>query len=255
MITECRNEIKWWIRNINSDRFCKSLEQNRLNEKLYTDSSGTGWGSFLASTKEEANGKFFPDQLHHSINNKELMAISLALRAFRGKLREKTVQILMDNCTALSCLVQKGSQNEFIDKITKNIFALAREFKIEIVASFVPGIVNPVDRSSRSYNELTEWSLHDDTMKVIASYGYDFNVNLFASYLNKKHKIFASYKADPEATYVNAYLLNWSNFEPFIFSPPNQMQKILKKLMEDRVRKAVCVAPLFTSALWYPQFI
>ena len=164
----CRKEIKWWIKNIFSNKFQKSLEDRIPQIKLHTDSSNIGWGSYLKTDKvEEANWRFLENQLHYSINNKELMAVRFALEAYRHKLKNHTVQILTDNSTALSCLLRKGSQDCFRDIVTRKIYKITCRNKIILIPIFIPGKINPADRSSRKFNELCEWSLAEETMEII----------------------------------------------------------------------------------------
>ena len=91
-------------------------------------------------------------------------------------------------------------------------------------------------------------------MKLIRKY-YGFNIDLFASYLNKKHKRFVSWKNDPEVSFVNAFLIDWSQFTPFIFSPFSIIHRVLRKIIQDGMVQAICIFPYFHTSVWFPQMM
>ena len=64
-----------------------------------------------------------------------------------------------------------------------------------------------------------------------------------------------NWKPDPEATYVNAFSIHWSQFTPFIFSPFSVIHKVLPKIVQDNVKKAICIILFLPSAVWFPQLI
>ena len=169
--------------------------------------------------------------------------------------QQKPVQVLTDNTIALSCILKRGSQQEFRDILTRKIFHILHKFNITISIGFVPGKLNgKADRSSRHFNTLTEWSLSEKSMKLIRKY-YGFNIDLFTSYLNKKHKRFVSWTNDPEASFVNAFLIDWSQFTPFIFSPFSIIHRVLQKIIQDDMVQAICIFPYFPTAVWSPQMM
>ena len=230
------------------------MEDLKHDRELHTDSSGFGWGSSL-DNHDEANGLFTPNQQKYSINTKELLAVYYALKSFKQSIAGQKLKIFTDNTTALSCLLKHGSQHEFRDLLTRKIFAFCFHNRIQITAGFISGISNKrADKSSRCFNRMTEWSLSQRTINLIRN-KHKFDIDLFASYLNNKHKRFASWKPDPEATYVNAFLVDCSQFTPFIFSPFSVIHKVLWKILQDKVKKAICIVSFFPSAVWFPQLI
>ena len=208
----CKKEIAWWVDNIFSSKFTKSLKERKINFHLYTDSSKTGWGCSINNTEFGANGKFSEEDCNKSINSKELLAIWYGLRCFKDKFKGKKVLILTDNKTALSCIVKRGTQQKFRDYVTRQIYKLADNYEIELCATFVPGKDNYfADRKSSIYmNPRCEWALADKTMQFIAdcSEQYRFDIDLFASHLNVKHKRYVSWQKDPGSLFVDAFKLD-----------------------------------------------
>ncbi|CAL4184139.1 unnamed protein product, partial [Meganyctiphanes norvegica] len=74
---------------------------------VMTDASLHGWSGILLPHREV--GIWGKDVVDFSMNWKELKAIHLSILRFGGLLRGRTVRILSDNSTALSCLRKQGS--------------------------------------------------------------------------------------------------------------------------------------------------
>ena len=208
----CKYDISWWIHNIWSDKFTRSLHEKPVDVCLYTDSSKDGWGCSINNSEEGTDGKFSENLIQFSINTKELLAILYSLLSFCDKFCSCHVLVNTDNTTALSCITKKGSRDRVRNEITYQIFDLCFKHDIYLSATFVAGCHNYfTDRKSRLYrNPRVEWSLASQTMNFIKSLGddYEFDVDLFASYLNFKHKIYASWHRDPSCSYVNAFTIN-----------------------------------------------
>ena len=180
----CRHEISWWIQNIWSDKFTRSLHAKPVDVCLYTDSSKDGWGCSINNSEEGTNGKFSQQQTSLSINTKELLAILYSLQSFCDLFYGNHVLVHTDNTTALSCITKKGSRDKMRNDITCSIFQLCFQHDIHLSATFVAGSSNYfADRKSRIYrNPRVEWSLAPQTMTFIESLGthYEFDVDLFA---------------------------------------------------------------------------
>ena len=222
-----------------------------------TDSSNLGWGSSLDFDKNKtASGRFLPHQISNSINTKELLAVFYGLKSFKRFLKNTDLMIFTDNTTTLSCLLRRGTQNLTRDQITRNIYKIAFKNNILLDANFIPGHLNKIaDFSSRHYSSVGEWAMPNDIVDIIHNLGHNFDIDLFGTYLNCKHRIYASYKPDPHATFINAFSVNWSQFTPYIFCPFSLIHRVLKKKMDDQVAKTICIIPQFPSAIWYPQMI
>ena len=61
--------------------------------------------------------------------------------------------------------------------------------------------------------------------------------------LNNKTQFFVSWSFDPEAQFTDAFSISWENFEPYIFPPFCLIAKVLNKIKEDNVKRAILVVP------------
>ena len=257
---KCKSQIVWWINNIFSQTFCRSLEQQTADISLFMDSSKSGWGCSVNGTDRGASGHFVESDMNRSINSKELLAILFSLKCHVEEFKNKTTMVFTDNRTALSCLQKKGSQNYFRDVITQKIFKLCYRYNIVIIPNFIPGKNNKkADFKSRKYrNPRVEWSLDIQSIQFIRKKLPEckWDIDLFASHLNKKHSVYVSWHKDPEAHFVNAFNLDWSQFKcPFLHPPFSQIHKCLNKIINDKVTNAVMIVPFWATKVWYSQMV
>ena len=63
-----------------------------------------------------------------------------------------------------------------------------------------------------------------------------------------------SYRPDPEAFAIDAFSLDWSNFNFYAFPPFSVIPTVLKKLKSEGAR-GVCVLPDWPPQAWYPAVL
>ena len=124
---KCLKELQWWDDNVLvHDILSKSLAIPQPTQTIFTDSSGYGYGSVWNG--EENQGLFTEKQKQLSINSKELLAIYFTLSFYAPRLKDEHLMLRCDNYTAIYCILQRGSRDDFRDYITKCIFDLARNW-------------------------------------------------------------------------------------------------------------------------------
>ena len=87
------------------------------------------------------------------------------------------------------------------------------------------------DKASLVFDDNTEWQLDSIGYVVILSIFGDFVIDRFASGLNTKNPIYASWKPGPNAKFVDAFTSSWNNFMSYAFSPFSMVQKWLQKIV------------------------
>ena len=76
---------------------------------------------------------------------------------------------------------------------------------------------------------------------------------LFASNLNKKCKNYISWGQDPEASNIDAFTVNWSEFFFYAFPPFSLVLKTIAKILEDKAT-GIIVVPFWENQPWFPLF-
>jgi hypothetical protein len=80
------------------------------------------------------------------------------------------------------------------------------------------------------------------------------NIDLFASRLNAQVNTYCSWKPDPNASFVDAFTVDWSKYLSFIFPPFSLIGRCLQKVMEDRA-ECIMVVPVWTTQVWYNKVL
>lgn len=81
------------------------------------------------------------------------------------------------------------------------------------MAAHIPVVENVVaDRKSRKFDDQTEWRLNSNVFIDITRLFGKPNIDLFANSLNAQVEIYCSWKPDPNASFVDAFTIDWSKF-------------------------------------------
>ena len=102
-------------------------------------------------------------------------------------------------------------------------------------------------------SEESEWALHQKYFDRINAHFGVFDIDLFASSINKKCHRFVSWLPDPLAEAVDAFSLNWSNFYFYAFPPFIIILKVLRKIIIDKA-EGVIVVPWWPAQTWFPLY-
>lgn len=219
---------------------------------LMTDASLEGWCGILLPRK--AMGAWPANVFHFSMNWKELKAIQLALVDFQFLLRGRTVRLLSDNTTAVSCLRHQGSvKHAHLHSLTTEILVFCRSQSIVLLPEHLKGVLNVLaDQGSRLHPIATEWSLDRGTFGWICGLAPPFQVDLFATRENSQLGHFVSPCPDDLAVGFDAFSLNWNRWTCIYLMPPmNCLAEIALRLQEYR-GTGVLVAPYWPSKGWFP---
>lgn len=91
-------------------------------------------------------------------------------------------------------------------------------------------------------------------MRFVTHFFYP-DIDLFASRLNRQLENYISWFPDPQAITSDAFSINWSEFIPYIFPPFSLIGRILQKLQDDEVSKAIVVLPKWATQPWYTMLL
>ena len=247
---ESKQDLKWWLRNIDHAKF--RLQTSFPKVKLQTDASLLGWGA--CSGKEKTGGRWSFQEASDHINVLELRAVQLGLKSLCSKVKHQSgIKILCDNTTSVAYLKHKGgTRSSDCNQIAREIWQWCESRGIWLIISHVPGVDNvQADFESRNFSEDTEWAVNSSLFhEVCDSWGYP-DIDLFASRNNNQLPIYASWGPDPEAKFVDAFSLDWGEFNcVYIFPPFRLLNRVLQKVRVDKVN-AIVVAPVWMGQPWF----
>ncbi|KAK4321821.1 hypothetical protein Pmani_007448 [Petrolisthes manimaculis] len=243
-----KDMTKWWIDNIDSQT--KSLVSRPPKLEIHTDACLTGWGAKVDDTR--TGGHWAHEELDH-INCLELKAILLSLKSLCNHCKQTHIRIRSDNTTAIACLDRCGSIKVNLNSLTEQIFAWAQLRLITLSAEFIKGLDNvEADAESRIRNIDTEWMLTPRVLNWLCTLFYTPKIDLFASRINTQLPSYVSWKPDPYAKYTNAFTIDWSNLNSYVFPPFSIIGRTLKKILEDKAT-SLTILPLWPTQVWFPM--
>lgn len=128
------------------------------------------------------------------------------------------------------------------------------ERSITIEAFFIPGKLNTVaDAESRAKEDASDWQLCPVVFNRVASI-WPINIDLFASGWNRQLVPFCSWRPQPDAHAVNAFSLNWSDWNGYAFPPFSLILSCLNKVRRELV-EIVFITPVWPSQPWFPVLL
>ena len=69
--------------------------------------------------------------------------------------------------------------------------------------------------------------------------------------LNNQLDVYCSWKPDPGCTYVDAFSIDWSNFNFFAFPPFSLIPRCVQKISQDKA-KGILLIPVWPTQTWFP---
>jgi ribonuclease HI len=242
---EARSELRWWTDHMEQFNG-RPLITPTHSKELWTDASGTGWGAVCG--KEVTQGVWSGEEKILSSNQRESLAILRGLEAFRHQLRGHVVKIHSDNMTAVSNVGhQGGTHSTTILELTKKIWEFALKNKMWLKIQHIKGADNILaDQASREETNKDEYYLTDQAMEKIRKHLGNPSIDLFASETNFRCNQFVTRSED-------AFDLSWTHMTlPLIHPPIKLIPKVLQKLSEDRVQRAILVMPHWENLPFFP---
>ena len=249
---EARLDLQWWVSHL---RLCngKAILPACPDLSIHSDASLQGWGAVCDNVT--TRGPWPQVDRSRHINELELLGAFYALQTFTKESSNISVQLLLDNTTAVA-YVNKcgGTHSRTLSDISAKIINWCESRNISLSASHVPGILNSVaDLESRSNLDASDWMLLSIRFKALQAI-WPADIDLFAAAWNRQLPKFVSWIPQPNATAVNAFSLNWSNLKAYAFPPFALIPRCLLKIKRERAN-LILVCPLWPSQPWWPLLL
>ena len=242
-------DLAWWLDN--TDTASNPILPRKVEMIISADASLKGWRACCEDVN--TGGRWSVEESKEHINYLELMAAFLALQSFESKITDKVVLLKLDNVTAVSYInAMGGSRSRSCNALTHKIWQWCISKKVFLKAVHIPGKSNiAADVQSRTFNDNLEWSLHKDEFAKLSRVFGQFSIDLFATRLNNKVDRFISWRPDPEATSVDAFVHFWGTEYFYAFPPFNLIGNCVQKIRMDKA-DGVIIVPFWPTQCWFP---
>ena len=101
----------------------------------------------------------------------------------------------------------------------------------------------------------SDWKLNPAFFEILLQKWGPLQVDLFASRLTFQLPQFVSWKPDPHAIAIDAFLMNWGDIRGYAFPPFALVGRCLQQVMTQNVDHLVLVAPVWPAQPWYPVLL
>lgn len=247
--SNCIQELEWWLNAIDEWNF-REVRPRPIDVQLETDASHLGWGARIGEL--EAKGDWNKRVACQSSNYRELLAILLALIAFKSVLKGLHVQILSDNVTAGAYINNKGGPVPSLSQVAVAVWSVATEYGILISCKHIAGVNNTVaDRLSRT-PDLHNWMLHPGLFRSLEHRWGPHSIDRFATFQNAQLPRFNSRFWEPLSEAIDALAQNWQNENNFVNPPWALLPQVIDKIVKEQA-SATLIAPMWPSQPWFQK--
>ena len=254
---EAKQDLQWWKDNMRTMNG-RSLLPETVDVRGATDASDYGWGAWIETPQGilRWGGLFSRTLAREHINYKELLAVYYLLKSSPTPLRDKVLELGIDNTTAMWYLRKMGGNRPHLARLANKIFSILKETETHLEVFHLPGVLNHLaDESSRNNSiRLWDYRLNPAIFETISHTWGPFSMDLFSTYENRQLPRFASMAPQPEAIWVDAMAHSWANEFAWAFPPANMIGRTLQKV-EHEDTSMVIVTPLWPAQPWYPMLL
>ncbi len=246
----CIEDLQWWVDHI--DTAYKPILYKNADVIMHSDASKAGWGAVINNTS--TGGRWDKSETEQHINVLELRALFMGLQSFSDTVKNKHVQAYMDNSTAVAYINSMGgTRSPECNELAREIWQWCIVNNVWVSAAHIPGSTNvEADRESRQFNDNIEWMLNPKIfLEVTARFGSP-NIDLFASRLNRQVPCYVSWKPDPNATFIDAFNVDWSKYFFYAFPPFSLIPRCLQKV-EQLQAEGILLVPNWPTQPWFSK--
>ena len=252
--TPAKRDLEWWKSAIHEWNG-RPIVKKSIECQIATDASNIAWGATCEN--HEAHGQWTIKQCFRHINEKELLAVLLALHSFKDLIKNKHVQILSDNISTVAYINHLGGPVQSLTQIAKNIWTLCYQLGVTLEAKHLAGKKNvQADRLSRlSPRSTYSWSIHPALFRQIDKMWGPHTMDRFADMTNHVCQKYNSLFRDPYTSGIDALAqTNWSTENNFVNAPFFLLPKILN-VLKNQSAEATVIAPKWPGQTWYSTLL
>ena len=249
---EVFTELDWWLRAVDHWN-CREICTRPIEIQVITDASHLGWGAVC--NDKIASGDWNPRVSRESSNYREMLAILMALKSFQSVLRDKSVQILSDNITAIAYINHKGGPSTVLSQLAMSIWVEAIDNGLSIQCAHIAGRENrAADHWSRTTDK-HNWMLHPRLFAYIDRLWGPHTVDRFANCVNAQLPRFNSRYFEPLSEGIDALSqVNWGQEKNFVNAPFCLLSKVLD-IVETQRATATAIAPKWPAQMWFRRLL
>ena len=221
---------------------------------IESDASNMGWGACQGETR--TGGQWSKAESLNHINYLELLAAFLAIQCFMKEKSGITIQLKLDNITAVSYINRMGgTHSQPLCNLAVTIWEWTLQRNLYLATEHLPGVQNTAaDQESRTVRDRCDWMLNPNIFSRIQSQMGPCGIDLFASRLTRQLLRYFSWRPDPEAEGTDAFSQVWSMTRGYANPPWCLIPRCLSQVNHQKAR-LIMITPLWSTQPWFPTIL
>ena len=214
------SEVAWWASPAALQGLPLATRETEVT--LFMEVSSSGWGAHLGSRSTQ--GQWSASQRSWHINVLEMQAVINSVRDFLPHLRSRVVRLMCDNAVTVAYIKKEGGTRTYtLMQMTIRLLKWCDCKVITLLPVHLPGVHNiQADSLSRVGQTLnTEWTMAMNRLRPVFFQWGEPQVDLFATFTNRRLIKFASPYPDPRAELTDAMSVPWDHGRGLLFAFPH----------------------------------
>lgn len=183
-------------------------ERNKPSKIIYSDASASACGSFI-----EFEGKVFHQnwsdlKKSQSSTFRELLAVSLSMKAFSESLQAQSVTWFTDNQNVVR-IVNCGSRVPALQDLAMDIFQTCLLNSVSIDMQWIPRDLNSAADDISKFIDHDDYTINDTVFNAVDDLWGPHTCDRFACPYNAKVQCFNTRFYQPGSSGVNAFSQDW----------------------------------------------
>ena len=248
-----QDEVEYLIENFETLNL-RLFEENtpEFQIQIFGDAGESKIGGIF-----KENGKTFPFSqslpphlIGTSSTLRELYCVKHSMELFRDQLSNKCVLYITDSqCTEI--IVRKGSVKFDLHCMAKEIMNASDNLNCTFKVAWVPRVFNSIADHYSKVTDNDDWTLTTALFeKISRASKLEFDLDCFASYKNRKCKMFYSRLYDKDTSGIDALNFCWRGYIVWVCPPPRIALKVLVHFWKSGAKGAFIVPKWTGQAYW-----
>jgi len=249
---EVREEARYW-QHLAMDHFV-DIKTPVPTQVITTDASLDALGVELDGETKSFDVSYLDSR--DDISYKELLALKQGLQFFKHKLHD-VILWQVDNESARCAINNQGSSgSKAMNDLSLDILTFCQRIGVQILTQRIESEQNIVADALSRGKRVQDWALRQDAAdKIFRIFGQP-DIDMMATRESSKTERFWGWRKDPDAEGIDSLspIVSWEGIGfPYVFPPPPLIPKVLDKISQARLKKAIIIAPWWYSKPWFPR--
>ena len=193
-------------------------ERNKSSKIIYSDASASACVNFI-----EFEGKVFHQnwsdfKKSQSSTFRELLTVSLSMKAFTESLQAQSVTWFTDNQNVVR-IVNCGSRVPALQDLAMDIFQTCLLNSVSIDMQWIPRDLNSAADDIRKFLDHDDYNINDTVFNALDDWWGPHTCDRFACPYNAKVQCFSTRFYQPGSSGVNAVSQDWSHHYNWLYPP------------------------------------